>query len=99
MTVTDLPVLYTEKDIAKHLDVNPETLARWRRAGKITHTMIGGRVRYTAAHLAAYLEQQECGSTSSREKTASGTSGGQTPMGPRAAHQLAREIAGRPSKP
>src|SRR5689334_16272684 len=99
-TVTDLPKLYTEEQLATELDVSTATLARARRAGKLSFTRIGNRVRYTAAHLAAYLEQNECGSTSSPAKaTASTTSAGPTPMDPQAAHRLAREIAGKPTRP
>lgn len=98
MSISELPKLYTEEQLAQHLRVNPETLARARRAGKLPYTRIGSRVRYTAAHLAAYLETNECGSTS-KTVPASGTSAGQTPMDRRAAHQLAREIAGKPIEP
>jgi excisionase family DNA binding protein len=96
MNITELPHLYTEDQVAAHLDVNPETLARARRAGKLPSTRVGNRVRYTAAHIAAYLEQQECGSTSSSAKTTSGTSAGPG-MDAQTAHQLAREIAKKPN--
>lgn len=96
--VTDLPKLYTEQELADELGVSTATLARARRAEKLPFTRIGNRVRYTAAHLAAYLEAQECGSTSKRE-TASGTSAGPTLMAAQDAHQLAREIAGRQTRP
>jgi excisionase family DNA binding protein len=97
MNVTELPKLYTEEQLAAKLEVSAATLARARRAGKLPFTRIGNRVRYTAAHLAAYLEKQECGSTSKTE-TASGTSAGHEPMGAQAAHQLAREIAMKPTR-
>lgn len=98
MSIAELPTLYTEPQLAAKLDVSPATLARARRAGKLSYTRIGNRVRYTAAHLNAYLETQECVSTSKREK-ASGTSAGQAPTDLHAAHRLAREIAGKPSEP
>lgn len=94
--VTDIPKLYTEEQLATMLGVSAATLARERRAGKLKSTRIGNRVRYTAAHLTAYLERQECGTTSS-PAGASTTSAGQTQMAPQAAHQLAREIARKPS--
>lgn len=97
MTITDLPKLYSEKDLAAELNVSAATLARARRAGKLPYTRIGNRVRYTAAHLTAYLEKQEACATTSSPAAASGTSAGQTPMAPHAAHLLAREIARRPS--
>ncbi len=96
--ITDLPKLYTEKDIAIHLDVCEETVARERRAGKISFTRVRGQVRYTAAHLAAYLERQECGTTS-RPGTKSGTSAGPSPMDAQTANRLAREIAKKPTRP
>jgi excisionase family DNA binding protein len=92
--IAELPKLYTEQELADELGVSAATLARARRAEKLPHTRIGNRVRYTAAHLAAYLEAQECGSTSKTE-TASGTSAGQTPMDLQVAHRLALEIAGK----
>lgn len=98
MSLVELPKLYTEAQLAAHLDVNPETLARERRAGKLTYTRVGKKVRYTAAHLAAYLEKQECGSTSKKE-AACGTSAGPAQMDAQTAHQLAREISGKPSAP
>lgn len=98
MSVTELPKLYTEAELARELGVSAATLARARRAEKLPYTRIGNRVRYTAAHLAAYLEAQECGSTSKTE-TASGTSAGRTPMAAQDAHQLALEIAGRQKRP
>jgi excisionase family DNA binding protein len=94
--IAELPRLYTEEQLASQLEVSTATLARARRAGKLPYTRIGNRVRYTAAHLAAYLEKQECGSTSKRE-TASGTSAGPA-MDAQTAHQLAREIARKPSE-
>lgn len=98
MSITELPKLYTEEQLAAKLDVSAATLARARRAGKLPFTRIGNRVRYTAAHLAAYLEKQEqCGTTSSPAR-ASGTSVGPTRMDPQAAHRLALEIAGKQSE-
>lgn len=94
--ITDLPKLYTEEQLARELGVSTATLARARRAKKLGFTRIGNRVRYTAAHLAAYLERQECGTTSS-PVAASGTSAGQETMDAHAAHRLAREIARKPS--
>lgn len=62
--ITELPKLYTEQELAEKLGVSAATLARARRAEKLPYTRIGNRVRYTAAHLVAYLKAQECGSTS-----------------------------------
>lgn len=97
MNLVELPKLYTEKEIADHVGVSEATMARERRAGKIGSTRVRGRVRYTAAHLAAYLEKNERCGTTSNPAPASGTSAGPAPMDPQAAHQLAREIARKPS--
>lgn len=97
MSVVDLPKLYTEGELAAQLGVSAATLARARRAGKLPFTRIGNSVRYTPSHLAAYLEKNECGTTSKTE-AASGTSAGRTAMAPQDAHQLAREIAQKPTK-
>jgi hypothetical protein len=100
MNITDLPMTYTEKAVAEQLGVCAETIARERRAGNIRYTFIGKRIRYTAAHIAAYLESREC-ATTSKPVAASGTSGGPTLLDAHKANQLAREITGKrtPSSP
>jgi hypothetical protein len=79
---TRLPRLLTERAAAALLDVSTDTLARERRAGKITHTMIRGRVRYTEAHLAQYIEQGErggCATSGSAPSAAIGSAGARIP--------------------
>jgi excisionase family DNA binding protein len=46
----------TEREAAARLGVSHDTLLRERRRGRISYTIIGGRVRYTEAHLAEYVE-------------------------------------------
>jgi excisionase family DNA binding protein len=56
-----LPRLLTEGEAADALGVSVDTVRRERKAGKIRHTVIGGRVRYTENHLVAYIEAGERG--------------------------------------
>ncbi len=53
--IPGIPATYTEIEVAAALDVCPETIARQRRAGRITYIRLGGRIRYTAAHIKDYL--------------------------------------------
>jgi excisionase family DNA binding protein len=53
-----LPELLTEAEAARRLGVSQATLQRERRRPQIRHVMIGGRPRYTPAHLAEYLAAQ-----------------------------------------
>jgi len=46
-----IPRLLTEREAAEALGVSPDTLTRERRRGRVTHTRIGGRIRYTEMHL------------------------------------------------
>jgi hypothetical protein len=95
--ITELPKLWTEKQVAEMYGLNPETLARLRRARQMPYTRIGKKIRYTAAHIAAYLELQECASTSSPVR-ASGKSAGQTILDGPSADRAALEI-GRKQRP
>jgi excisionase family DNA binding protein len=56
-----LPRLLTEGEAADALGVSVDTVRRERKADKIRHTVIGGRVRYTENHLVAYIEAGERG--------------------------------------
>lgn len=48
--------LLTESDAAKYLTLKPNTLARWRWAGKGPRFIkIGGAIRYDAAELEGFL--------------------------------------------
>jgi hypothetical protein len=53
------PQLLTEPAAAEVLGVSVDTLRRARKAGKISHTIIDGRVRYTDAHLISYIKAGE----------------------------------------
>ena len=82
-----VPKLLTEREAAEAFGVSVDTIRRLRRAGKIAHTCIGGRFRYTEEHLVAYLERETrpCrdGKENALEKSAdAGLAGGQTvPLG------------------
>jgi excisionase family DNA binding protein len=54
-----LPRLLTEREAAAALGVSIDTLRRERGDGRVRHTRIRGRVRYTEAHLAEYIEAGE----------------------------------------
>ena len=56
-----LPRLLTEAEAAQALGVSVDTLRRERKAGKIRHTVIRGRIRYTENHLLEYIEAGERG--------------------------------------
>src|SRR5690606_3889823 len=87
---TELPRLWTEQALAEELGVHPATLARARRAGLLGYTRVGHRVRYTAAHLAAYLALQE-----HAPSEVLGHQRAPSAFDAQAAHQVAREISGR----
>lgn len=53
-----IPKLLIEREAAEAFGVSVDTIRRLRRAGKIAHTCIGGRIRYTEHHLTAYLERE-----------------------------------------
>lgn len=91
----ELPRLWTEQQLAAELGVHKETLARARRAGLIGHTRIGNGVRYTAAHVTAYLEAQERGPSPPSPQAAAGAPGASAAMSAQNAHRLALEISGR----
>jgi hypothetical protein len=97
LVITELPKLWTEEEVAAMYGLHPETLARLRRSHQMPYTRIGKKIRYTAAHIAAYLELQECASTSSPVR-ASGKSAGQTILDGPSADRAALEI-GRKQRP
>lgn len=70
-----LPTLLTEREVSDVFGVSVDTIRRLRRAGKIAHTRIGGRIRYTEQHLLAYLERETQACADPREN-ASARSGG-----------------------
>lgn len=55
----EVPKLYTEQEVAEHLGIDPETLVRERREGKIAYVKVRGRPRYTARHVEEYLKRNE----------------------------------------
>jgi excisionase family DNA binding protein len=93
VTPTALPTLWTEAEVAEYLQVNPETVARERRRGRLPFRKIGGVIRFTDGDIREYLER--CVSTS-ETVAGSGTSAGR----PEEFHDvsaLAFEIAGKRS--
>lgn len=91
MTPTALPKLWTEAELAAYLEVNPETVARERRKGRLPFRKVGGLIRFTDGDIREYLER--CASTSKTEP-ASGTSAGRIEACPDVS-ALACEIAGK----
>src|SRR5262249_29620058 len=51
--------LYTEDELCKAFQCKIHTLRRERRCGKLRSTMVGGRVRFTQAHVDEYLQLGE----------------------------------------
>jgi excisionase family DNA binding protein len=98
-----LPRLLSERESAAALGVSIETLRRLRRAGAITFTRIGGRIRYTEDHLLAYIEKETraCRENPQTDPARSGISGsadGPTPppgAAPGSIHNLDRQSAHR----
>ena len=54
----ELPKLYTEKEAAEFLRCAQGTLGRKRRAREISHTRVGGKVRYTKQQILDYIEAE-----------------------------------------
>jgi excisionase family DNA binding protein len=108
-----LPRLLTEAEAAEALGVSYDTMLRERKGGRISYTMIGGRVRYTEAHLAEYVENRtvRCRANQASNPEPSpdtGSAGGPTPTNGaepgsiaehdrRAAHRLAQATFGKPN--
>jgi hypothetical protein len=50
----------TEKEFARRIGFHPETVAEWRRNGKIVHCKSGRRIYYLAPkHIDAFHERNE----------------------------------------
>ncbi|MGH8998531.1 MAG: BldC family transcriptional regulator [Acidimicrobiia bacterium] len=57
MTTTEL---LTPGQVAELFNVNPKTVTRWARAGKITAIRtLGGHRRFPAAEIRAFLDEQD----------------------------------------
>lgn len=95
-TVTLLPRLMTEDEVAAYLEVPVAVVGRLRRAGRLGYIRIGRKIRISETHVAAYLKAAECGSTcetTSPTAPEPTTSAGPTTLDAHAADLLAREIA------
>lgn len=61
-TTTDPDALLTPSEVAAMFRVNPKTVTRWARAGKISAIRtLGGHRRFRAAEIKRFLEQVEEG--------------------------------------
>jgi excisionase family DNA binding protein len=59
-TATNDQQLLTPAEVAQMFRVNPKTVSRWERAGKITAIRtLGGHRRFHAADVRAFLEETE----------------------------------------
>ena len=57
---TDSDALLTPSEVAEMFRVNPKTVTRWARAGKISAIRtLGGHRRFRAIEIAKFLEQVE----------------------------------------
>jgi excisionase family DNA binding protein len=57
---TDPDALLTPSEVAEMFRVNPKTVTRWARAGKISAIRtLGGHRRFRAIEIMRYLEQIE----------------------------------------
>lgn len=102
--------LLDEKTAAKQLGMSAFTLARLRKLGQIAHVKIGGKVRYPASAIPAYIASktvQPCTKTNDLKSKVSGSpaiptapSGKQLGMtetpGKLSAHHLAQKIFKKP---
>jgi excisionase family DNA binding protein len=53
--IINLPQLLTEREAASRLGISAATLARLRRARRISHRKIGSQIRYTYEDIAEHL--------------------------------------------
>ena len=64
MQPRDDDALLTPSEVAAMFRVNPKTVTRWARAGKISAIRtLGGHRRFKASEIRAFLEQVEEGHT------------------------------------
>jgi excisionase family DNA binding protein len=45
-------------DASEFFGVHPDTIRRWLRAGELTYTRLGGRIRFSQADFDSYLERR-----------------------------------------
>ncbi len=50
------PQLMSSREAAKILGCHQETIYKWSKKGHLSHTRVGGRVKFSAAQFIAYLE-------------------------------------------
>jgi len=56
--VLTLPRLFNEREVALALGCSRDTVRRERQRGRLGFTRLAGRIRFTEAQVAAYLENQ-----------------------------------------
>jgi excisionase family DNA binding protein len=61
--------LWTEAELAAHLQVSERTVVRERESGRLKYTRIGTKIRFTEEHIQEYLKAQE-GTADPRQKPA-----------------------------
>lgn len=55
--VAELPVVLTVKQVAKHLEVSPDTVRRMAREKEIESFMVRGARRFTVDAVAEYIRR------------------------------------------
>lgn len=61
-TTSDPDALLTPSEVAAMFRVNPKTVTRWAKAGKISAIRtLGGHRRFNATEILRYLEEQRLG--------------------------------------
>jgi excisionase family DNA binding protein len=69
--MSDTSPLLTPSQVAKMLNVNPRTVSRWAREGRIQHVRTpGGQHRFWRAEIDAYLEKDDTTTQPTEEQTA-----------------------------
>lgn len=54
--------LWTEAELAAHLQVSEGTVVRERKRGRLKYTRIGTKIRFSEEQIQEYLKGQECAS-------------------------------------
>lgn len=92
--IADMTRLLDYEAAAQALDCSEPTLRRLVRAKKIGHYRRGRAVRFSSAHIEAYLQSiEQCPNTNSKDAASSGRSlGGTSPLTSQDVVALARQI-------
>lgn len=85
LTTLKLPALLPEAEAARRLGLKPRSLRSERASGRLPHRRVAGKVFYTEADLAAFIENSLCPAraapkpASSQPRTVSGFAGAMPP--------------------